>query len=95
MQEDDPKRREFEAQLASDEFEVVLVEREPNGFLDTHEHPFEAKALILSGEISIGTKGTTDRRYRAGEIFHLQAGEPHTERYGPEGVRYLAGRKAS
>jgi hypothetical protein len=51
--------------------------------------------LILSGEISIRTKGATDRRYRAGEIFHLQAGEPHTERYGPEGVRYLAGRKAA
>jgi quercetin dioxygenase-like cupin family protein len=93
MQEDDPKRREFEAQLVSEGFEIALVEREPNGFLDTHEHPFEAKALILAGEISIGT-GETDRRYRAGEIFHLQAGVPHTERYGPQGVRYLAGRKA-
>ena len=32
----------------------VEVHREPDGFLDLHEHPFEAKALILDGEIEIG-----------------------------------------
>ena len=26
-------------------------------------------------------------------VFHLLANEPHSERYGPEGVKYLVGRK--
>ena len=34
---------------------VVRVEREPHGLWNTHTHPFEAKALILSGEIRIRT----------------------------------------
>jgi quercetin dioxygenase-like cupin family protein len=83
----------FIAALAKEGFrELVTVEREANGGLDLHTHPFEAKALILDGEISIVTGGT-ESVYRPGAIFHLQAGEPHTERYGPAGVRYLVGRR--
>jgi hypothetical protein len=26
-------------------------------------------------------------------VFHVGAGVPHAERYGPDGVQYLAGRK--
>ena len=72
--------------------EPVTVQREPDGFLDTHAHPFEARALILSGELSICTQ-TTDCHYGPGDVFHLAADTPHTERYGPEGVTYLVGRK--
>ena len=72
--------------------EPVTVQRGAGIFLDTHAHPFEAKALILSGELSICT-ATEDRSYRTGEVFHLAAGMPHSERYGPEGVTYLVGRK--
>ena len=70
----------------------VEVHRVPDGFLDLHEHPFEAKALILDGEIEIGD-ALQRRQYRAGEIFHLQKNQPHWERYGPSGVRYLSARK--
>ena len=72
--------------------ELVTVERAPNGELAEHTHPFEAKALILDGEMRIGAGGK-QRLYRPGDVFHLKAGEPHTESYGPEGVRYLVGRK--
>lgn len=78
--------------LAQDGFEpAVTVTREP-GQMDDHTHPFEAKALVVSGEIRI-VAGGTERRYGPGEIFHLQAHEPHSESYGPEGVQYLVGRK--
>ncbi|BAL23056.1 cupin domain-containing protein [Azoarcus sp. KH32C] len=70
----------------------MLVEREPNGALDTHTHPFEAKALILAGEILIRTEAEATT-YRVGDVFHLAANEPHTESYGPAGVRYLVGRR--
>ncbi len=71
---------------------ITTVTREPDGFLDTHTHPFEAKALILSGEITLVCQGR-EQRYRPGEVFHLAQAEPHTERYGPMGVTYLVGRR--
>lgn len=71
----------------------VRVEREPHGSWDDHAHPFEAKALILSGEIRICTADGAEHTYREGDVFHLQAHEQHAEFYGPAGVGYLVGRK--
>jgi quercetin dioxygenase-like cupin family protein len=71
--------------------EFVLVTREA-GALGQHTHPFEAKALILAGEIHIGTDGT-EHVYLPGDVFHLGANAPHTERYGPQGVQYLVARR--
>ncbi|MBI2744975.1 MAG: cupin [Burkholderiales bacterium] len=83
----------FRRELQAAGFEqITTVTREPNGFLDTHTHPFEAKALILSGEITL-VCGGREQRYQPGEVFHLALAEPHTERYGPQGVSYLVGRK--
>lgn len=84
---------QFRQWLASEGIDtVVAVEREPNGRLDTHTHPFEARALVTEGEITIEAEGGT-RRYGPGDIFQLGANIPHAEHYGPQGVRYLAGRK--
>jgi quercetin dioxygenase-like cupin family protein len=93
MPGDDMERADFIAALAEDGFaEAVTVEREANGFLDVHAHPFEAKAFILDGEIRLCIDGT-EQTYKAGHVFHLPANAPHSEAYGPEGVRYLVGRK--
>jgi quercetin dioxygenase-like cupin family protein len=84
---------EFSAELQRTGFqELVVVEREPNGELDEHSHPFESRALILAGEITLNVAGR-ERTYRAGDSFHLLNGTLHTERYGPAGVRYLVGRR--
>ena len=86
-------RASFEQQLRAEGYqEVTTVMREANGFLDVHTHPFEARALILSGEISIRCNGQ-ETLYRPGEVFHLGRAAPHSERYGPAGVSYLVGRK--
>jgi len=85
-------REAFERALKAEGFaEFVLVTREA-GELDEHTHPFEAKALILSGELHIRT-GNNERVYRPGDTFHLGANAPHAERYGPRGVQYLVGRR--
>jgi len=84
-------RNSFESRLRDEGFsQTVIVEREANGRLDLHTHPFEALALILAGEIRIDADGES-RLYRVGEVFHLVAEQPHSERYGPEGVRYRVG----
>jgi len=72
--------------------EPVVVERAADGWLDVHSHPFEAKALILQGQIEIGW-GDERQTYKTGDVFHLQAGHAHWERYGPAGVVYLSARK--
>jgi quercetin dioxygenase-like cupin family protein len=70
----------------------IIVERGPNESLDEHAHPFEARALILEGEITLSLEGR-ETVYRVGDVFHLPSGARHIERYGPSGVRYLVGRK--
>ena len=70
----------------------VTVEREANGAMDLHAHPFEARALILHGELRLVRDGA-EQVCRPGDQFHLEAHAPHSETYGREGVRYLVGRK--
>ncbi len=84
---------QFADELAREGFEpAVTVTREAGGMLGDPTHPFEAKALILSGDIRIAT-AMSERVYQAGDVFHLAAEEPHSEFYGMLGVQYLVGRK--
>ena len=70
----------------------VEVQREPRGSLDEHSHPFEVYALILDGDIELIIDGKSSV-YKPGNIFYLGPQEFHSERYGKEGVLYLASRR--
>ena len=86
-------REAFTESLTKEGFpEAVVVTREANITMAVHEHPFEAKALILEGELHIRV-GDTEQVYKVGDVFQLSANKPHAERYGPNGVKYLVGRK--
>jgi len=86
-------KNQFIEQLSKECFpSPVMVEREANASLGIHTHPFEAKALIIQGQIDITVDGIKTR-YRAGDMFHLPKDQEHSESYGPNGVQYLAGRK--
>jgi quercetin dioxygenase-like cupin family protein len=86
-------RETFTENLTKEGFPgTVVVTRKANTSMDVHEHPFEAKALILEGELHVRV-GDTEQVYKAGDVFHLKANKPHAERYGPNGVTYLVGRK--
>ena len=86
-------KAEFLSMLAQEDFPApVLVTREANGFLDTHSHPFEAKALVIRGQIDI-TIDDVKYCYVTGDLFHLLNNQVHTESYGIQGVEYLASRK--
>lgn len=70
----------------------VAVERDGSYVLGDHTHDFEAWALVTAGEITVEVAGVATR-FPAGHAFRLPPGTPHKEWAGPEGVRYLAGRK--
>lgn len=72
--------------------EPVLVEQPANGSLDVHTHDFEVFALVSEGSIAI-TSCEIEMVYKQGQVFHLPFRQPHTERYGVDGVKYLASRK--
>lgn len=84
---------QFEAHLKEEGYQVITSVAQPVGYaLDDHVHAFDACALIIDGEFTI-TVGGLPRHYSAGDIFRLPAGTSHSERAGPQGVKYLAGRR--
>ena len=70
----------------------IEVRREPDDWLAEHSHPFEVYALILDGDIELIIDGKSNV-YKPGNIFYLGPQEFHSERYGKEGVLYLASRR--
>ena len=83
----------FEQALRQDGFDEVQTRELPANTVNAeHEHPFDVRALVLDGEITLTVEGAP-RAYHAGEVFTMAAGCRHVENVGPVGVRYLAGRK--
>ena len=87
------ERTTFESELRGQGYgEVVDRRMEPNFLNPEHAHEFDARLLVLEGAMTIAAEGS-ERTYRAGETFTMAAGCRHTERSGPDGARYLAGRR--
>lgn len=85
-------REEFEAAALRDGYEVAESSLEPLFHNPEHTHDFDVRALVLEGEFTL-TFGTDRRTYRAGDTFAFHRGRPHAEDVGPEGVRYVVGRR--
>lgn len=77
---------EFEAEeRARGCSEVIARSWQPGTTLDTHTHPFLARALVVQGEMWLTVDGVT-RHLGPGDRFEVPAGQPHAERYGPQGA---------
>jgi quercetin dioxygenase-like cupin family protein len=85
-------RLEFEAELRREGYRVVNSSLKPNMVDPNHCHDFDAKLLVLGGEITI-TRDNTPEFFRAGQTCAVPAGCMHAEQVGPEGVAYVAGRR--
>ena len=72
--------------------EVVDRRMAANAVNHEHAHEFDARLLVLEGAMTITSEGK-QHTYRAGDTFAMSAGCRHAEQCGPEGVRYLAGRR--
>ena len=86
-------RTVFEAELREQGYNEVVDRRmEPSDVNRGHAHEFDARVLVLEGAMTIASEGG-EHTYRAGEFFAIPAGRPHSEAAGPDGVRYIAGRR--
>jgi quercetin dioxygenase-like cupin family protein len=89
------KVEDFEAALRKDGFTELLMRQQPPGyFMGDHQHGFDARALIIQGDITLTVAGLASA-YPTGTVFELACGTPHKERAGPEGVTYLVGRRST
>ena len=85
----------FAAAVKSRGYDEVL-ERvwKPLQVADTHTHPFAVKALVVQGEMWL-VVGNAEQHLLPGDVFTLERGMPHIERYGAEGATYWAARRNS
>lgn len=84
---------EFESELRGRGFATVLTrEWAPHTVVESHSHPFDASALIVSGDLWL-TLGDSTEHLSRGDTFEIPAGTAHIERYGPEGAVYWVGRR--
>jgi quercetin dioxygenase-like cupin family protein len=85
--------QEFESELRALGFDTVLERKwAPSEIAAAHSHPFQARALVVQGEMWLTIDGVT-RHLKAGDRFELHPGQLHSERYGPEGAVYWVGRR--
>lgn len=73
-------------------YETKTRQIAPDTFRPAHAHPFDARVLILEGELTLDRSGQR-QTFRAGEHFDLPAGCVHVEHYGPEGATVISGRR--
>jgi mannose-6-phosphate isomerase-like protein (cupin superfamily) len=79
------ERAAFESELREQGYgEVVDRRMEPNLLNPEHAHEFDARLLVLEGAMTIAAEGS-ERTYRAGETFTMEAGCRHSERSGLDG----------
>ena len=84
---------EFQTMLQAEQFgEIATVTRDAGYALGEHQHPFDACAYIVSGDITLVVDGAATH-YPAGRVFRLAAGVVHLEHAGPQGVSYRVGRR--
>jgi quercetin dioxygenase-like cupin family protein len=85
---------QFEAELRRDGYlEIVEKSIPANTVIEDHTHPYDVRALVLEGEATIACAGEPPRVYRPGDILVVAAGVTHAEHYGPNGYRFLVGRR--
>ncbi|MBS0548950.1 MAG: cupin domain-containing protein [Proteobacteria bacterium] len=85
-------RKTFEDELKRDGYDVATSTTPGAKVNPEHSHPFDVRAMVLKGAVTLTTGGTTTT-YKPGEIFSMERGCQHFESYGPEGAVSLVGRK--
>ena len=84
---------EFEAALRQAGYgEIATRTMEARPANGDHAHEFSVRGLVTAGEFII-TCGGVPRRYKAGDVFEVAAGQMHNEAVGPDGTCVTTGRR--
>ncbi len=84
---------DFEAASLASGYDEALVREWAAGLeIDTHTHPFAVQARVVRGEVWLSVGGEV-HHLAAGRGFTLAHGEPHAERYGPDGATFWVARR--
>ena len=86
-------RTAFEAELRREGYQIVHGGMKPDCVNPDHAHDFDARVMVLGGEITVVRDGRAET-FRPGDSCMVPAGTMHAEQVGPEGVAYIAGRRA-
>lgn len=65
---------------------------EPNTTNPEHAHDFDARVMVVAGEMTLDRDGAS-RAYSPGETFEITHGHRHAEIAGLDGATYVAGRR--
>lgn len=90
--EEHMSRVAFETALRAEGYRIVNGSLKPNLVDPDHTHDFDAKIMVLGGEITITRNGVPET-FTAGQWCEVPAGQVHAEHVGPEGVAYVSGRR--
>lgn len=83
----------FEAALKRDGYhDIAHRDGAPSATAEPHTHPFAVRGLVLAGTFILTREGQPET-YKAGDTFAMEPGCVHFESFGPEGSRYILGRK--
>lgn len=85
-------RETFEAELERDGYDIITNTTTGAKVNPEHSHPFDVRALVMKGALSLTCAGRTDT-YGPGQVFAMARGCLHYESYGDEGAVVLLGRK--
>ena len=84
---------EFEAELKRQGFDDIATGGlRPNESRVEHAHGYDVRGFVLEGAIALTCDGER-REFRAGDVFTMPAGRRHSEQAGPDGLRYVIGRR--
>jgi quercetin dioxygenase-like cupin family protein len=93
-----PSFQSFETAAHAEGYtEVISREWPPLTVLDTHSHPFDAKALVVRGELWLTVCSDTEKQIQhlsAGQRFELARNIPHDERYRSDGATFWVARRS-
>jgi quercetin dioxygenase-like cupin family protein len=87
-------QREFEAELQREGYEIFYGGLKAGEVNPEHVHDWDARVMVVGGEITLTRAGKAET-FRAGDSCAVAAGEIHVENVGPQGVAYVAGRRAT
>ena len=82
-----------ELMLAAGYAHVTERSWEPNTKRDARAHTYDANAIVISGEMILGIKGSEPKKLVTGDTFNIAANTPHSEEYGTNGTTYWVARK--